>query len=628
MLGVGQSKCERFQLAMAFSIIVMASCNREAVLTVVTMDATSDAAARVDNDSLDLGNDAFDARESTLGDDVRDAGTFRDGGLPEDRGRDVSTADVYRVPLPPRLIAPYSQARTTSQRPTLRWELPQGMTRARVELCRDRGCAQLHARLEVSGNSIRPATALPRGVMFWRVHGLDASGVVRWTSHTWQFRVPVRDTGRDTAWGLPSDFNGDGYDDLGVGSTYQVAPVGIYTELRMYWGSAAGLGADRQNSLRFSDGILYIIEPMYCDIDNDGLSDQVVLHSSTKTMNARLSFVRGNRLGRLVTEQAVDIPLETSGDIFWGQSVGDLDGDGFCDVVLREGLSRRLTVYWGDPRGIGARVVIAAGDFVRYLFRPVVAGDIDGDGYADLVSFRFYIPGHRGEILAMRGRPRGTRLEFDLGSISGAPDVHFQNSYSGIVAMGDYNADGAADVLAASLGALTPFAGQQSGSLLLAQTPITSPDPNSTPNVDCSFPSAHIATGDFDGNGIVDVTAGARCSTPLQAGRLFFFRGSMNGLEGRPYRQVEGNTQDGQLGTGVVSPGDVNGDGFDDFAAWNRRDIDIRIENYPTTTVWVFHGSASGLPGRTDVRLPFPDTATIGHDRFTFSATLVQELGS
>ena len=75
--------------------------------------------------------------------------------------------------LPPRLRSPLSDSRVTSQRPTLRWVLPEGVTRARVTVCEERPCTRELARAEVEGSSWRSPTPLTPGVRWWRVQGLS-----------------------------------------------------------------------------------------------------------------------------------------------------------------------------------------------------------------------------------------------------------------------------------------------------------------------------------------------------------------------------------------------------------------------------------------------------------------------
>ena len=89
----------------------------------------------------------------------------------------------------PRLLLPASLGRVTTRRPTLRWRLPAGADGARVEVCVDRACERVVARMAVDGGAAQPAEALVPGVYFWRVfpriHG-QYSGKA---SHTWSFVV-------------------------------------------------------------------------------------------------------------------------------------------------------------------------------------------------------------------------------------------------------------------------------------------------------------------------------------------------------------------------------------------------------------------------------------------------------
>ncbi|MFO0649311.1 MAG: hypothetical protein U0326_23915, partial [Polyangiales bacterium] len=161
-----------------------------------------------------------------------------DAGMDATLGTD---GPIPRIDVP-RLIAPQSGSRATSQRPTFRWVLPAGVTRARLEVCADRPCTRMLMRQEVAGTSWRSAERLPPGVAFWRVHGLGVDGSVTWTSATWEVGIRHRDLPNDTSYGTIHDFNGDGYDDVVFG----IGELQGYT-LRAYPGSASGL---RPNEFR------------------------------------------------------------------------------------------------------------------------------------------------------------------------------------------------------------------------------------------------------------------------------------------------------------------------------------------------------------------------------------------
>ncbi|MFO0628116.1 MAG: hypothetical protein U0325_21250 [Polyangiales bacterium] len=93
----------------------------------------------------------------------------------------------------PRLLLPASLGRVTTRRPTLRWRLPAGADGARVEVCADRPCERIVARMTADGDAARPAEALDPGVYFWRVFPRIRGEYSGKASHTWSFVVRAVD---------------------------------------------------------------------------------------------------------------------------------------------------------------------------------------------------------------------------------------------------------------------------------------------------------------------------------------------------------------------------------------------------------------------------------------------------
>ena len=133
-------------------------------------------------------------------------------------------------------------------------------------------------------------------------------------------------------------------------------------------------------------------------------------------------------------------------------AIGDLNGDGRADLIAGEGYSgAKVRVYDGVAAETAQMAVTPRLDFtVGSHFRggvSVAAGDVNGDGLADIIVGRNRGGASRVEIYS--GRPS----EEGAGSVSsiGAPIVPFGMSYQNgaRVATVDANLDGIADILVA-----------------------------------------------------------------------------------------------------------------------------------------------------------------------------------
>lgn len=95
-------------------------------------------------------------------------------------GMGVSVPDGEKPPEPEKLLpAPDVRAVDVSvPRPSLQWPALNGAKGYAVEICRDRGCAEIIARdADVAATAWKPADALPAGALFWRVTARSASGL-------------------------------------------------------------------------------------------------------------------------------------------------------------------------------------------------------------------------------------------------------------------------------------------------------------------------------------------------------------------------------------------------------------------------------------------------------------------
>lgn len=503
------------------------------------------------------------------------------------------------VALPaPRQVAPLSTATATSRRPTLRWELGPRTTGARIEVCADRACAVVLQTIDAAGSSGAPATDLPSGIVFWRLFGRSDTDVGLEPSSTWQLHVGVRSASIDASWGTNLDVNGDGFADTVIGARGVDSNRG---RAYVHHGSAAGLVAAPIATLIGPDAAGFFGEAIASagDVNGDGFAD-VVIGASSAGLGGRAYVYLGGSAGLEDTPSTMLTGPDGSGGEFGFTvaSAGDVNGDGFADVVVGapSAASRtgRVHLYLGGPSGLGtapaATLTGPDGAEGKFGFDVAEAGDVNGDGFADVIVGAPSVSSGAGRAYLFLGSATGLAAA-PTRTLMGPSGGEFGRA---VGSAGDVNGDGYADVVVGAwavssyAGALYLYVGSATGLGTSPAQTLTGPDgPNGFFGVDVA------SADDVNGDGFGDLLVSA-WGASSNVGRVHLYVGSASGLGTSPRTTLTG-PDGGQFGR-AMSAADINGDGFADavIGAW-------AVDAYEGRA-YVHLGSAGGLsasPART-----------------------------
>ena len=322
------------------------------------------------------------------------------------------------------------------------------------------------------------------------------------------------------------------------------------------------------------------------DVNADGFTDFVVgasTYSNGENDEGRIYLYLG--AGALPSLYGGDGGTAGVGgqiDAEFGHSVayaGDVNGDGFSDLItgapltdvgaeVDAGLVVLHTGGEGDILNAPAWTLpgFTAGD--RLGFSVSGAGDVNNDGYADLIyGAPSTDPGSTGTYFVQHGSATGP-----VGYIDGfylpAADAGAELGYS-VASAGDVNADGYADVIvgAPGLSRGTPGAG---GAYVLLGSAGGIRDPGGfgirstlLPGSEAGsrFGAAVAAAGDVNRDGFGDVIVGCPlCDGDggVDPGQAFVFLGSASGVSTTPAWGMSGNQAGAHCGFSVASAGDVD----------------------------------------------------------------------
>jgi hypothetical protein len=452
-----------------------------------------------------------------------------------------------------------------------------------------------------------------------------------YTGDSWMYQSDQGDTDLGYSVGTAGDVNADGYSDIIAGAPYH--DIGANDDNRgkvyVWYGSAGGMGEDQRGADWWADGEYggdmfgYSVAGAG-DVNGDGYSDVIVgadKYEAGQENEGAVYIWYGSAGGMGQRQRDPDWMYESDKLQAWfGSAVGtagDVNGDGYSDLLIgaprfdgtynNEG---RGFVFHGSPQGLSSYTpdgIEGEQENARLGLAVGGAGDVDGDGYSDVIVGAPYFDNGQaseGRVYLYQGASSG--IVTDTVWIAESNQANTQLG-SAVGSAGDVNGDGYGDVIVGAPGYAN---GQvEEGAAFVWHGSIygmgssgdltTASWKGEGGQAQAYFGSAVAAAGDVNGDGYGDVSVGAYGydNGESNEGIARVYYGTASGLTTSPAWTAEGNQDSAAFGRSVGSAGDVNDDGYSDVIVGAYKHTNGELNE---GRACVYHGDQSGLSSTPD----------------------------
>jgi len=399
------------------------------------------------------------------------------------------------------------------------------------------------------------------------------------------------------------DLNGDGYDDVIAGAHFTNSSAG---RVYIYFGGpimsstpAIVLNGEAANNffgISVSDA---------GDVNGDGYSDVIAgAYGYSSGVGRAYIYYGGYNMDNIA-----DVVLTGAGNYNFGYSVstaGDVNGDGFSDVVVSgyaySANRGRAYIYYGGliMDNIADKTLegVVAGGF--FGFSLTGAGDVNGDGFPDVLVGAYAVSSFTGAAYLFYG---GTNMD-TIADVTFTGETTSSFLGQSVADAGDVNGDGYSDLLIAA----------PNYSSVRGRAYIYYGGPAMDNVADVVFTGELTGiqfgrvsgVGDVNGDGYSDILIGAQGYQSLK-GRAYLFYGgtTMNNVPDMIYT---GEATSNSFGWAVGGGGDINGDGYKDFI------VGASGHNSNKGKIYIYKNSLKG----NDI----PDISTYGEFQNQFGSSI------